>query len=246
VVDPDAGWTTPSEAVNGVRQRGYASPNMLSYFPRLVSRNDRDAPARVVGGALAGLLCKLDRSYGPWQTLDQQGLGFRRDLGPGAELDEEDISALAREGINAITRGPAARARVRGSVTMVRGSEPERLLSSLPVRRLCLRIITSIEQATRWAVFEPFDERLEARVRAQVHAYLAALADLGAFESDRIEVQCDAGLWKKPEAVTHGISILIAFQPHGCSTPISFTLHQSVDGYRVASTAFPPAVDDCA
>jgi phage tail sheath protein FI len=246
VVDPDAGWSTAGEAVNGIRQRGYASPNMVSYFPRLVSRTDRDAHARVVGGALAGLMCKLDRGYGAWKTLDQQGLGFRRDLGPAITLDEGDISVLAREGINAIARGPAGKSRVRGSVTMVRGSDPERLLSSLPVRRLCLRIINSIEQATRWAVFEPFDERLEASVRAQVHAYLVALADLGAFESDRVEVQCDAGLWKKPDAVNHGISILVAFQPRGCSTPIFFTLHQSAEGYRVASTAFAPTIDDCA
>ena len=63
---------------------------------------------------------------------------------------------------------------------------------------------------------------------------------------DRIEVQCDAGLWKKPDAVARGFSILIGFQPRGCSTPISFTLHQSAHGFRVASTAFAPTIDDCA
>jgi hypothetical protein len=246
VVDPEIEWATPQDAVRGVRERGYASPNMLSYFPRLVSRRDRDARPRAVGGALAGLLCKLDRGYGPWQDLDQQGLGFRRDLVPAIEIEDADLPLLWREGINVIAHGQAGRARVKGSVTMARGSEPERLLASLPVRRLCLRIIASIEQATRWAVFEQIDERLASLIRAQAHAYLSALADLGAFESDRIDVQCDAGLRKKSHQVGHGISVLITFQPHGCSTPISFTLHRSVEGCRVASTAFAPTIDHCA
>jgi hypothetical protein len=246
VVDPDAGWESPDHAIDGVRQRGYASPNMLSYFPRLASRRDPDAKPRVVGGALSGLLCKLDRNHGSWSHLDQQGLGFRRDLEPAVSLAETDRSHLSREGINVICRGPAGRARVTTSVTMARGSEPQRLLASLPVRRLCLRIIASIQQATRWAVFEQIDERLALRIRAQVYAYLSALADLGAFESDRIDVQCDAGLWKKPNAAEQGVAILISFQPRGCGAPVSFTLHQSTTGCRVASTAFAPSIDDCA
>jgi hypothetical protein len=246
VVDPDIEWGTPAEAVKGVRERGYASPNMVCYFPRLVSHSDRDAQPRAVGGALAGLLCKLDRNYGPWHDLDRQGLGFRRDLVPAVVVDDTNHSLLLRAGINPVTRGAAGKARVTGSLTMARGSEPERLLSDLPVRRLCLRIIASIEQATRWAVFEQADERLAVRIRAQVHAYLSALVDLGAFESERIDVQCDAGLWKKSDRSGLGIPVLIAFQPRGCSTPISLTLHQSAAGCRVASTAFAPTIDACA
>ena len=71
-------------------------------------------------------------------------------------------------------------------------------------------------------------------------AYLSALVDMGAFASDRIDVQCDAGLWGKPAGAAQGISILISFQPQGCSKPISLTLHQSTRGFRVASTAFAP------
>jgi hypothetical protein len=191
-------------------------------------------------------MCKLDRNYGPWHDLDQQGLGFRRDLAPAVALDDADRSLLSREGINVISRGAAGKARIMGSLTMARGSNQERLLSNLPVRRLCLRIIASIEQATRWAVFEQVDERLASRVRAQVHAYLCALADLGAFENDRVDVQCDAGIWKQSNDPDHGISVLIAFQPRGCGTSVSFTLHQSAAGCRAASTAFAPANDDCA
>jgi len=246
IVDPPRSCATADDAVLAVRQLGYASPNMLGYFPHLVSRQGKDAQPRAMGGALAGLLCKLDRTYGPWQGLDQQGLGFRRDLVPVADFSDDDARMLAREGINVIAPGPAGRARVKGSMTMARGSEQQRPLANLSVRRLCLRIISTVEQATRWAVFEQTDKHLAERIQSQVFAYLSALVDLGAFANDRIDVQCDAGLCKKVDGANHGFSILIAFQPRECSKPISFTLHQSVEGYRVASTAFAPVAEDYA
>jgi len=69
---------------------------------------------------------------------------------------------------------------------------------------------------------------------------------MGALGSDRIDVQCDAGLRGKPAGAGYGISILISFQPRGCSVPISLTLHQSAGGFHVASTAFAPVNGDSA
>jgi phage tail sheath protein FI len=240
VVDPPAGVETAESMLSEVRQRGYASPNMVGYFPRIALRKDSDAAPRAAGGVIAGLLCKLDRQYGPWQSLDQRGLGLSRDHVPAVVLDDEDSQILAREGINVIVPGPAGRARVRGSATMARGSEMQRPLSSLAVRRLCLRIVNSIDRATRWAVFEPVDEGLARRIRGQVFAFLSALTDMGAFATESIDVQCDAGLRGAPAGAGAGVSILIAFQPHGCEKPITLTLHQSTRGFRVASTAFAP------
>jgi hypothetical protein len=240
VVDPGAAAGTPEAMLREVRERGYASPNMMGYFPRLAVRKDKDAAPRAAGGAIAGLLCRLDRNFGPWVHLDESGLGLSRDFVPAVPVDEEDAQVLAREGINVILPGPAGKARVTGSTTMARGSEAQRALAGLAVRRVCLCIVNSIERATRWAVFAPLDEEFGRRIRSQVLAYLSALVDMGAFASDRIDVQCDAGLWGKPAGAAHGISILISFQPQGCSKPISLTLHQSTRGFRVASTAFAP------
>jgi len=240
IVDPRAGFETPEAMMREVREQGYASPNLVGYFPRLAVRKHGDTVPRAAGAAIAGLLCKLDRLHGPWQSLDQHGLGLSREFVPAAPVDEEDAQALVREGINVIVPGPAARARVTGSTTMARGSEMQRPLASLAVRRLCLRIVNSIEQATRWAVFQPVDETLAQRIRSQVFAFLSALVDMGAFVNDRIDVQCDAGLRGTPAGAGHGISILISFQPHGCEKPLTLTLHQSTQGFRVASTAFAP------
>ena len=242
VVDPRIEWTSAEEAVRGVRDLGYASPNMLGYFPRLLKRRSDDI-ARPAGGAIAGLLCKQDRTYGPWQDLDQQGMGLHRHLLPAVEIDSEDARLLNRAGLNVIADGPARRCRVSGSVTMGRGSEGHRKFARLPVRRTCLRIISTVSTAARWAVFEPGDKNLARRVRAQVLTYFYCLNELGAFANDRFIVECDAGVSKRNENKEHGITILLVFQPAACDEPISLTLHLTATGCRVGSAAFAPSVD---
>jgi hypothetical protein len=241
IVDPAAVWETSEDAVAGVRELGYASPNMMSYFPRMNHRGDEQVPSRTAGGALAGLLCKLDRNHGAWQDLDRQGLGFSRNLVPATDFDDECVQTLSRAGLNVIIKGPAGSARLQGSVTMGRGSEAHRRFAILPVRRHCLQMVSAIGEATRWAVFEPEDEGVANRIRSQVTAYLSCLTDMDAFANDHFVVECDAGLRKREEGVLHGFAIFIAFHPVGCREPVSFTLHQSAAGCRVASTAFAPA-----
>ena len=245
IVDPPNGWVTPEKAVAGVRDMGLASSSMVGYFPRMYQRNDDSGP-RAVGGALAGLLCKLDRTYGPWQDLDQQGMGFKRELLVAFDADATVVQMLAREGLNIIAKGPAGRARLGSCVTMARGTESHRKFTSLAVRRLCLMVVSAIDQATRWAVFEPDDSQLATRLCSQITAYLSALANMGAFEDDRFVVECDAGLCQREDQIERGVTILIVFHPLGCKEAISFTLHQTIAGCRVTSTAFAPVMEDCA
>ena len=246
VVDPPGSWTTPGIAVHGVREQGLASPNAISYFPRMLKRGDDDDSARAVGGALAGLLCKLDRTYGAWQSLDQQSLGFCRELVAAFDVDDEAVQSLAREGLNSVTRGVAGRAQLRGAVTLGRGSESHRQLACLPVRRLCLQVVNSIDHGTRWSVFESDNSQVAQRIRAQVTAYLAALANMGAFESDRFIVECSADVFPRDDKHERVVTILITFHPLGCKKPVSFTLHQTAAGCRMTTTAFAPVMEYCA
>jgi hypothetical protein len=238
VVDPRAEWSSASEAVAGVRALGYASPNMLGYFPRVRERVSDDGVLRPVGGAIAGLLCKHDRAYGSWEALDQQGMGLQRHLRPAQTLDDEEIHTLTRAGLNVLAAGPAGRSRILGSVTMARGSEGHGKFALLTVRRFCLQIINTIARATRWAVFETEDRDLAKRIRGQVLTYLHCLNDLGAFRSDDFIVQCDAGVSHRSDTAEHGVTLLLVFHPVGCEEPISMTLHQTPSGCRVGSTAF--------
>ena len=242
IVDPRAEWGTAEEAVQGVRELGYASPNILGYYPRMRER-DSDDIARPVGGAIAGLLCKLDRTYGPWQDLDQQGLGLQRQLLPAVDVDNEDAELLGRMGFNVVSRGRAGRARLRGSVTMGRGSEAHRKFAQLPVHRFCLKVINTIASAARWAVFEAGDRAIGKRICAQVRTYFDCLNDLGAFADDRFVVECDAGVSTRAADNDQGITIVLVFHPASCDEPISLTLHLSATGCRVGSTAFAPSIE---
>ncbi len=241
IVDPPAAWNDAEQAVLGARTAGLASPNIMAYFPRLRRRMESNAAPRVAGGAIAGLLCKLDRNYGPWSDLDQQGLGFSRKLAPAYDVGEEEFDALHRAGINAVVSGPAGRARVRGGVTLARGSESHSVFRSLPVRRLCLHIVRRIDDATRWAVFEKHDAELAFRVSEQIRAYFGVLFELGALENDRFVVQCDAGLARQEDELEHGVTLLLGFHPGGSRHAVLLTLHQTARGCRVASAAFAPA-----
>ena len=240
IVDPPREWHTTADATNGVSDFGYASPNMVGYFPRAIERGG-DNIARPVGGAIAGLLCRQDRTYGPWHCMDQQGLGLQRRFVPAAKISAQDAAVLRRKGLNVLVSGPAGKARLLGSVTMGRGSETDRIFSQLPMRRFCLQIIGTIARATRWAVFEPDDSSLATRIRGQILTYLDCLNDLGAFAEDRFLVRCDAGVSIRDDRAVRGITILLVFHPTGCDEPISLTLHLAASGCRVASTAFAPA-----
>ena len=234
------------DAVHGVSQLGYASPNMLGYFPRVIERDKTEEPARPAAGAFAGLLCKLDRTFGPWQDLDQKAIGLQRGLLPVADYDDDDCHLLNRAGLNVFAKGPDGRSRLHGSVTLGRGSEAHREFASLPVRRFCLQLVNAIAKATRWAVFEPDDATLVKRIRVQVLAYFYRLADLGAFADQRFVVECDAGVSHRADSEQHGVTILLVFHPTGSVAPISLTLHLTAAGCRVGSTAFAPSIENCA
>jgi uncharacterized protein len=239
IVDPPGGWATSRDAVSGLRALGYRSPNLMTYFPRGLPATGEDTP-RAAGAMLAGSLCRADRLHGPWSGSDEDGVKLRTALAPALALDEVDTRLLVRAGINALCRDAAGRMRLVGGRTLSRGSGAHCMFKSLAVRRLCLRIVKAIEVATRWCVFEPADARRVARVREQVVDYLGRLYAQGAFDNDHFVVLCDAARKGTDGSVRRGVSLLLVFQPCGCSTPVSFTLHQSPAGCRIGSTAFAP------
>jgi phage tail sheath protein FI len=242
IMDPPHTWDSVEAAVDGLQSSGITSPNVFGYFPRVVATNSEDATPRVAGGAIAGLLCKLDRQQGPWEDLDQPGLGIDRKLVPACELSTEQAQVLVRRGLNVIVGNSSGRATVCGSVTMGYSKQLERVFANLTVRRLCLSITNDVEHAIRWAVFERNETRVAERIHSQVHAYMSGLADSGAFSDDNFLIQCDAGLHANPVDPHRGVTVLLAFRPAGSDETVALTLHQTVTGCRVAPTAFAPVI----
>ncbi|MEM9402605.1 MAG: hypothetical protein AAGA44_08985 [Pseudomonadota bacterium] len=230
IVDPDRDWQDVDDAVHGMRERGFASSNMLGYFPRLTMRGE--TAARDAGGVIAGLLSRLDRDHGTWH--DAEEVTMHRRLQPAIALCDDEQLALSRAGLNAIVKTAASQSVLRGDRTMGRGNESHTLYARLSTRRTLLRIVNSIDRATRWAVFEPPNATLVEQVRGQLAAFLSCLADLEAFDVDDFSIECSA----LATSDTSGLSIDIGFTPRGAGTPVFLTLQQSVDGMRVVDTAF--------
>lgn len=246
VMDPPRSWRSVRKAIEGVREADYASPNTLTYYPHVSTKEDDGSLPCVAGGAIAGLLCKLDRNHGPWEDLDQRGYGLRNNLVPVIELNVDDAQMLVKEGINVIAGRTAGCATICGSVTLACGGHLDGKFSSLTVRRLCLEITNTIDHATRWTAFAPNSTVVAEHINSLIHAYMSSLADSGAFTDEMFVVQCDAGLHSRPVNKDRGITVLLAFHPVGSEESVSLTLHQTISGCRVATTAFAPVVDECA
>ena len=246
ILDPPETWRSTYEAIRGMRDAGYANPDAMSYFPRVRLRDDEDGPLLPIGGAIAGLLCKLDRRHGPWDDLDQRGFALNRDFVPAIDIFSSDAHLLVKEGLNVIAGSNPGHTMVCGSVTLAHGTQTGDEFASLTTRRLCLAITNAIDRATRWAVFEPDAEAARERIVNKVHDFMCALSDAGAFKDDHFLVQCDAGSRHTPVDPERGIAILLAFHPVNSEQTISLTLHQTASGCRVAKTAFAPVRADVA
>ena len=246
ILDPPEHWKSPYDAIRGTRQAGYANVDALSYFPRAKNRGEQGGPSIAIGGAIAGLLCKLDRTRGPWEDLDQAGLTLSRALIPAVDIFSSDAHLLVKEGLNVLAGQSPGHAMICGSVTLAHGTQGSDQFADLRHRRLCLMITNAIDRATRWAVFEPNAVTARERIVNKVHAFMCALSDAGAFENDRFLVQCDAGTRDKPVDPDNGITNLLAFLPAGARESVAITIHQTASGCRVSRTAFAPVRADVA
>jgi hypothetical protein len=243
IVDPATTWVTPAKAIEGIRRLGMASPNALAYFPRVYRRDEEGGAPRTVGGAIAGLLCRHDRTLGAWQALDNGRPGLGREFVPAYVATDEDLRGLNREGLNVLVEVSGGRSGLTGEVTLGKGSGGHRRFTTLSVRRLTLQLVNAIATGTRWVVFESIDAGLADRIRAQVGAYLSALANSGALDGERYAVDCDAGVSRRDDRPGRGVTIMVSFCPPGCDEPVSFTLHQAVTDCRVTSSVFAPVFD---
>ncbi len=242
IVDPPGNWDSPRAAAEGTRNAGFTSCNIVSYFPRLKV----DGKTQPAGGALAGLLCKLDVHDGPWAELSGRQFAFNRRLQAEVEIEEKEERWLHRAGLNAIVTGDDGRLHFTGGVTLGCSGQSDQQFARLTIRRMCLFIGKAIESATRWAIFDNDRAHALERVHCQVEEYMHELAAAGAFADDHYTVQCELQRDVSAPGTERGLTILLSFKPASSAEVLALTLYQTVSGSRIASTAFAPVVEACA
>jgi uncharacterized protein len=141
------------------------------------------------GGHVLGIYARSDTERGVFKAPSNEVVRGALDV----EFNVTDAiqGVLNQKGVNVIRRFPERGIRVWGARTMASDGE----WKYVNVRRLFIFLERSIQQGTRWAVFEPNDERLWGRVADTIRQFLRGQWREGALqgrvEEDAFFIKCD-------------------------------------------------------
>ncbi len=176
------------------------------YYPWIQVPNPRDAGNPIAippSGHMMGLWCRTDESRGihkaPANEVPRGSIGLAYDV----NFREQEL--LNPVGINCIRKFRNRGTLVWGARTLAQKDDTDWRYVS--VRRLMSYIEKSIEEGTQWAVFEPNDEDLWARVTRTVKNFLERMwrsgALFGSTPEEAFYVKCDSEL-NTPETIKLG------------------------------------------
>ncbi|MFB6154765.1 MAG: choice-of-anchor D domain-containing protein [Haloferacaceae archaeon] len=141
------------------------------YYPHLEIVDPETSRRKLVppGGHVAGIYARTDAERGVHKA--PANTDVRGAVGLEVPVTKADQDLLNPKGVNAIRSFPGRGIRVWGART-TSGNPSWKYVN---VRRLFLFLEESIEEGTQWAVFEPNDRRLWARVRQSVRNFLTTV-----------------------------------------------------------------------
>ena len=244
ILDAHPAWTDKATALAGRAALGLDSRNAALYFPwlRRPGSNETLPPS----GAVTGVLARTDARRGVWKApagtqADLRGVGA-----PSVTLSDQENGELNQAGINCLRLFPGTGPVIWGARTT--SSDPE--WKYLPVRRLSLFLERSIDEGTRWAVFEPNDEPLWATLRRIVEEFFLSLWRQGAFQGTKPEeaffVRCDRTTTTSTDIDQGLVNLLLGFAP---LKPAEFTMLRiavRASGRPPAHGRSQPALEDLA
>ena len=157
---------------------GADAPNSAFYFPWVVAPDplQQNAPrAFPPCGFVAGIFARVDASRGVWKAPAGIEALLAGATGLAVDVNDAENGLLNPRAINCLRSFPAVGHVVWGARTLdgddSRGSE----WKYVPVRRFALFLEQSIYSGTQWAVFEPNDEPLWAKIRRSVAVFMTAV-----------------------------------------------------------------------
>jgi len=228
IIDPPALWSTEYEGGNianiSLNDLGsFGAPEGRSsaiYFPRitiedtLLNGAKRTFPA---SGALAGQWALADSTVGVWKAPAGLDAALNGVSGLELTMSDADNGVLNPQGINCLRTFPVGGTVVWGARTLRGATALADEYRYIPVRRLLLYIMDWLEVNTRWAVFEPNDEKLWSELRLQIGTFMKDLFKEGALvgksADEALFVHCDATT-TTPEDQDNGIvRVQVGFAP---------------------------------
>lgn len=141
------------------------------YYPRLIVR-DTDGNPRPLGpsGHMAGLYARIDNERGVFKAPANEVVRNIVDLEALVSKGEHQVLNPEPNNINVFRdfRHEGRGLRIYGARCLTSASD----WKYIPVRRLFIFLERSLDVGTQWAVFEPNDARLWAKLRDSVSAFL--------------------------------------------------------------------------
>jgi phage tail sheath protein FI len=221
LIDPPPDVSRVSAALDwiggGLTTKG---PNAAAYFPRLRLGDPLDDFASRLfapSGVIAGVLARTDAARGVWKAAagtEATLVGVRE---PAYRLTDGENGQLNPLGLNCLRTFPVHGNVAWGARTRVGADVDASQWKYVPVRRLALMIEESVFRGTKWAVFEPNDERLWGQLRLNLTSFMHGLFRLGAFQGTNPRaaylVKCDAETTTQDDIDRGTVNIVIGFAP---------------------------------
>lgn len=188
--DEEGGDTSRKKKSAGMRPR--ASSYGAFYFPWIViADNAGKQVSQPPSGHLAGVYARIDAERGVHKAPANEAI--RGAIGLTYQVTDDEQGTLNSAGVNCIRFFSSSGILIWGARTLDEAASEYRYI---PVRRLMLALRESIQDGTRWVVFEPNDEGTWNTITGDIRAFLMrqwrAGALMGSTPDQAFFVKCDA------------------------------------------------------
>jgi len=215
----DAPASTTLSRIVAWAETATTSRNAAVYFPAATFHDPLDGMGKrnmAPSGAIAGIYARIDQTRGVWKAPAGLDATLTGAFGLAVPLTDRDNSGINPSGINALRTFPNGHV-VWGARTR-RGADAQAdEYKYVPVRRLALFLEESIYRGTTWALFEPNDEPLWAKLRLNIGSFMHALFRQGAFQGRAANeawfVKCDATTTTASDISLGIVNLLVGFAP---------------------------------
>jgi phage tail sheath protein FI len=168
-------------------------------------------------GFIAGIYAATDARRGVWKAPAGSEAVLKGAVGLQCNLTDEESAQLTAQAVNCLRLLPNAGTVVWGARTLAGADGLASEWKYVSIRRLQLFIESSIDEGTRWAVFEPNTENLWSRLRLTVGSFLEQLFRQGALQGTKPEqayfVKCGSDTMTQADIDRGIVNIEIGFAP---------------------------------
>ncbi len=208
VVDPPWEWSSAEKALEAFRAWPFRSESAVMFFPRVVAFDRLRNRMETFGSAAAaaGMIARADETLPVWAPAEGPEPILRAGLKLAVAVEDAERVRLAQAGINTLH---AVRSSGRAQLIprTLAGAGGLSGWAYLPVRRLALFVVSSIERGARWLLTAPNEPRVWAQAQAQAERFLEELSREGAFAGGQSEdsffVICDERV-NRSETIAEG------------------------------------------